>query len=70
MIVQAFKGLVHKMNPTIIFLMETKTNGQSIVKLQRKIRFDNSLAIDAVRIRGGIAILWFFLFYGSTLWTG
>ena len=50
--------LVGKKDPTVVFLMETKSKNEGIEKVCRKIQFAHKFAIPRPNKGGGLALLW------------
>lgn len=56
--VQALRVLTTQERPNIIFIMETKNQEQKVLKLRRRLRFQNSFIVNPMRTAGGLAIFW------------
>lgn len=50
--------LVKKFSPTIIFLMETRSNGPFLQKICAKIHFDNIYIVPRHNSGGSLALFW------------
>lgn len=57
-IVRTLKGLICKVSPNLVFLMETKKDSLFIKCLRIKLHFDHCCSMDAQRRKGGLAVLW------------
>lgn len=56
--VQALRVLVTQERPSIIFIMETKNQEQKVLRLRRRLHFQNSFLVDPEGTAGGLAIFW------------
>ena len=50
--------VVVKKDPTVVFLMETKSNNEGIEKVRRKIQFAHKFVVPHPNQGGGLALLW------------
>lgn len=56
--IQSLRVLVTQEKPSLVFLMETKNKEQKVLKLRRKLKFQNSYLVNPIGIGGGMALFW------------
>lgn len=49
--------MVQEKLPTIVFLIETKSNGMRLESVRKKLGFSGCLCIDSIGKKGGLALL-------------
>lgn len=58
MTIASLKDLVRHNSPSLVFLIETKCNSESMKRIQRRIGFENGVWVDPTGRAGGLAMLW------------
>lgn len=56
--VRALRALIRKVDPVIVFVMETKLSDSAFVNTSTWLRFQNFLSIPSLGLRGGLVLLW------------
>ncbi|TYH19504.1 hypothetical protein ES288_A05G357000v1 [Gossypium darwinii] len=56
--IRELKQLIRAHNPDIIFLSETKMNGNDFRRVQNKCRLQNGLTVNSEGRSGGLALMW------------
>ncbi|KAL1172609.1 hypothetical protein V6Z11_A05G359600 [Gossypium hirsutum] len=56
--IRELKQLIRAHNPDIIFLSETKMNGNDFRRVQNKCRLQNGLTVNSEGQSGGLALMW------------
>jgi len=56
--IQELRALVAQNRPSLVFLMETKNKEQMVVRLKKKLKFQNHFVVDPIGTAGGLALLW------------
>jgi len=55
---KALKRVVGKYSPSLVFLMETKTYGNTYDKVKSILEFDGGFFVDSIGKSGGLALMW------------
>lgn len=56
--VRALRALIRKVNPVIVFVMETKLSDSAFANTSMRLRFQNFLSVPSLGLRGGLVLLW------------
>ena len=56
--VRNLRAMVHSLNPSCIFIQETKINNSSVVKVVEKLGFAHYCIVPALGTAGGLLLAW------------
>lgn len=55
---QELRVIVTQERPNLVFIMETKNSEQKVLRIKRRLKFQNSYIVNPEGIAGGLALFW------------